>query len=159
MIHPDPEKLLEDQGAQILLRLLLWGEARGERDAGGDLDARGMLGVAWVAMNRSKDRSMTLPEVILQPWQFSCFNANDPNRASMLKAHELEPVAWSRADAVADLVEASLTIDPTKGASHYVVEALWGRSGTAKWFGKIEIDAGRTVELARIGHHVFARAA
>jgi N-acetylmuramoyl-L-alanine amidase len=58
----------------------VWGEARGESQAG-------QIAVAWVIRNRQLYhptwRGKTLAEVCLAPYQFSCWNANDPNCAQM----------------------------------------------------------------------------
>ena len=51
----------------------VWGEARSE----GDL---GMLAVACVIVNRAKRKAGRLADVCLKPFQFSCWNDNDPNR-------------------------------------------------------------------------------
>jgi spore germination cell wall hydrolase CwlJ-like protein len=59
---------------QYVLALCLWREARGEsREA--------QTGVAWVLRNRiaKRFRGKDAIEVVLWPYQFSSFNANDPN--------------------------------------------------------------------------------
>lgn len=155
MLFPDRTKPIEKQTDEILLRLVLWGEARGERDAFGDLDSEGMLAVAHVVRNRMALKARSLRAIILQPWQFSCFNQHDPNRAKMLGAPMLDKIGWTRADAVADLFEKARTIDPTLGSTHYCTSSLWGRDEKGAWYGKQEIAAGRTKERARISSHVF----
>ncbi len=65
------DRLTEPQ----LLARCIWGEARGE-------PIQGKLAVAHVVLNRVKAQSYygkTIRDVILKPWQFSCFNENDPN--------------------------------------------------------------------------------
>jgi len=61
-------------------------EARGEGEAG-------MYAVACVISQRSKNRGISAEKVCLQKWQFSCWNANDPQRGklnSLLKLKEVE---------------------------------------------------------------------
>ena len=57
----------------------IWGEARGEGEPG-------MTAVAHVLLNRLKDGrwGTALGSVCLAPYQFSCWNIGDPNRARML---------------------------------------------------------------------------
>lgn len=160
-MNPVPGLQIEQQPEGVLLRMLMWGEARGEQDQGGRLESIAMLAVAWVARNRAIARKQDMRTVILAPWQFSCFNVNDPNRDKMLVAHKLDPVSWERADTVADLFEAGLTSDPSHGADHYVTLSLWNRDAldpeSPQWFEAPLIAATRTTEVARYGHHVFAR--
>ena len=99
---PDPGKPIAEQELSVLLAMCLFGEARGESDL-----AR--RAVAQLLLNRARnprrvfgskpgaDFAENLRRVILQPWQFSCFNPSDPNRAKLL--HPLdhaEPQAWER---------------------------------------------------------------
>lgn len=154
---PVPGIQIEGQPEDVLAALLAWGEARGE-------SRLGRLAVVWTAKNRATRRNWPLRDVILQPWQFSSFNQNDPNREKML-----DPIAFSSRESWEDCWDDAQAVisgaepDPTGGASHYCTLALWGNptppGHSVKWFHQIEIEAGRTVETARIGHHVFARAA
>lgn len=79
----------------------LWGEARGT----GLLD---MLGVAAVIRERvlrpgwwSRPNDDWI-SVCRSPWQFSCWNSNDPNRSKLYRAEELERAAFNRAWRIAD---------------------------------------------------------
>jgi N-acetylmuramoyl-L-alanine amidase len=134
---------LEDQPEEIVSRMGVWGEARGE-------SAKGKAAVWWVVRNRAVRADTSIREQWLRPLQFSCFNANDPNRSAMLQAHSNSPAAWAACDAVCELCEAGLLDDPTHGATHYyrpdVCSPVWGR-GHDGWH-----------ETAVIGHHVFGRA-
>lgn len=52
-----------------------------------------MYAVACVISQRSKNRGISAEKVCLQKWQFSCWNANDPQRGklnSLLKLKEVE---------------------------------------------------------------------
>ena len=77
-------KKSKDPAIETLARTI-YGEARGEL-------VRGKEAVAAVVMNRVR-RAMerggywwgsTAEEVCLRPWQFSCWNENDPNREKIL---------------------------------------------------------------------------
>lgn len=101
----------DDRG--VLIRTV-WGEARGE-------PREGMAGVAHVVLNRMRAQrywGRTISAVCLKPYQFSCWNANDPNRAKLLQL----AVDDTRAQEVRDVVDAVIGNrlgDPTDGATHY----------------------------------------
>lgn len=118
-----------------ILARTLWGEARSE-------GRKGMEAVASVIMNRlgrpgwwSRQRGDgiaddTIAAVCLDPWQFSAWNRNDPNRAKMLAVTEKD-AAFSLAKEVAAQAIASTFPDPTGGACHYKTVGLpwpkdWG---------------------------------
>ncbi len=102
VLLPDPGKPIAEQELAVLLAMCLFGEARGESDL-----AR--RAVAQLLLNRARtprrafgskpgaDFAENLRRVILQPWQFSCFNPGDANRAKLLHPldHE-EPQVWER---------------------------------------------------------------
>ncbi|AIC31325.1 cell wall hydrolase SleB-like protein (plasmid) [Rhizobium etli bv. mimosae str. IE4771] len=64
---------------QLILARTIFGEAASEPDDGKEA-------VAQVVMNRTTSGRYptTVTSVCLQPWQFSCWNANDPNRAKIM---------------------------------------------------------------------------
>ena len=102
VLIPDPGKPIAEQELVVLLAMCLFGEARGESDL-----AR--RAVAQLLLNRARtprrvfgskpeaDFAENLRRVILQPWQFSCFNPDDANRVKLLHPldHE-EPQVWER---------------------------------------------------------------
>ncbi len=102
VLIPDPGKPIAEQELVVLLAMCLFGEARGESDL-----AR--RAVAQLLLNRARnprrvfgskpeaDFAENLRRVMLQPWQFSCFNPDDANRAKLLHPldHE-EPQVWER---------------------------------------------------------------
>lgn len=128
---------LAEQTGVVLLALLGYGEARGE----GPL---GILAVMHVALNRASRPNRTLEGVILAPQQFSCFNANDPNREHLLMADKDAPLAWGACAAIADLALGGHTSDPTGGASHYYADTIAPPGWTVGWR-----------ETARLGRHIF----
>lgn len=101
--------------SQFVAALCLWREARGESLAG-------KHAVFCVIRNRAGDSRKRWPSslwgVVLQKWQFSSFNAGDPNSA--LWPSEANPddwVQWKMCLAVAN--GEGLQGDPTQGANHY----------------------------------------
>ena len=121
----------------------LWGEARGE---GQD----GMHAVANVVMNRVASPCWWGDDVIsvcTKPWQFSCWNANDPNRAKMLAVKDSDRqynLAWTLAAyAVSNGLE-----DLTNGATSYYAASM---KKPPKW-------ASDMLHCATIGNHIFLKA-
>ena len=70
-----------------ILARTIYGEARGEKTAG-------KKAVACVIMNRYKAKKWfsgkTIAETCQKPWQFSCWNKNDPNRQKIMNATAVE---------------------------------------------------------------------
>ena len=107
-----------DAAADILARTL-FGEARGE-------PVRGQEAVAAVVLNRVRRARHrggwwwggTVAEVCLKPFQFSCWNATDPNRPKILAATAADPV-FAACLRIARRALAGALADPTGGATHY----------------------------------------
>lgn len=103
------------------------GEAR-------DQEFRGKLAVAFVVMNRLADPGWwtrekgdgvpddTIRAAVRDPWQFSAWNRNDPNRGDMLSL-EFDAVvydaAWRECCCAALMAVHELLPDPSAGATHY----------------------------------------
>jgi len=133
--HPDP--------ADILARTL-WGEARGESKAGREAVAAVVLNRVEVA-TRHGGRfwwGNDVVSVCLKPWQFSCWNVNDPNRAKLQAVDEKNRV-FAQCRRIADAALAGELADPTEGATHYHVEGL-----SPPW------SLGRQ-PVTQIGGHLF----
>lgn len=112
----DAIKDLDDVG---VLTRTLYGEARGE-------SLLGKVAVAMVVTNRlrrpgwwTRNRGDGIPDdtvraACLDPYQFSCWLPEDPNR------RKLESFAGDAVcETVAALAIEGLLTDPTKGATHY----------------------------------------
>jgi len=127
-----------------ILARTLWGEARGE-----GLD--GQIAVAWTIRNRvfdGKDKSWWgegYAGVCLKPWQFSCWNQNDPNYAYLSGAKQIPFREFAQAQIAADQVLAGRVSDPTSGATHYYATTM---PKAPNW----AVGAKQTLKL---GHHVF----
>nr|DAS10149.1 MAG TPA: Cell Wall Hydrolase [Caudoviricetes sp.] len=126
-----------------VLARTIYGEARGECLSGQEA-------VASVVLNRvnfAKSRGgywwgNTVSDVCRKPWQFSCWNANDPNAQLIQKVDGKDRIFASCKRTAARAVGGVLK-DKTFGATHYHVIGL-----RPKWaFGKIP--------CAEIGHHLF----
>jgi len=125
---------------QDTLARTVWGEARGEGDIG-------MQAVAAVVMNRCAaaqaylaahpDKNQhplygdgTSASACKMPWQFSCWNANDPNRPKLLAVDNTDPQFAIALDVAAQAIAGGLA-DPTGGALYYKINAIpwpsaWG---------------------------------
>jgi len=123
----------------------LYGEARGE-------GLRGIEAVACVILNRARDRRWpnTIAGVCVQPKQFSCWNADDPNFNKMACA-SLENRDFRRCYAIAAMAVADMLMDRTNGANHYCTSALFDDpERRPSW-------AREDAVTCRIGNHVFMR--
>lgn len=99
--------MLANEYPRLLLALCIWREARGQ-------STEAKRAVGWVIRNRTLDQrwpSNTVG-VILQPYQFSCFNRDDPN---VNKYPRFDDKDFEECCSVVEWPG----LDPTKGANHY----------------------------------------
>lgn len=132
-----------------LLARTIYGEARGEA-------WEGKIAVAWVIRNRVEVDlhgdgkpdwwGEGYAQVCLTPYQFSCWNKNDPNLPKLLGVTVEDPY-FRVCLAAAAAVVSNLVPDPTKGARHYKTTTL---AWPASW-------GPQRIPLARIGSHSFYR--
>ena len=97
-----------------LLALCIWREARGE-------EYKAKAGVAWSIRNRVARPGWwgnSLYTVILKPWQYSSFNAGDPNATKFPVPDDMYWLDCVRATAEPD--------DVSLGATHYYDRSLDG---------------------------------
>lgn len=116
----------------------IWGEARGE---GKD----GMTAVASVIMNRVHRGGWfgkTVSSVCKMPWQFSCWNANDPNCQKMLDITDIDK-QYAQALVIAQKAVDGQLPDSTGGATHYHEYKI-----NPKWAKKLK-------KTTQIGNHIF----
>ena len=145
---PQPTPARAAHGAVDILARTMYGEARGE-------GAAGMTAVAHVVFNRIDARSWwgrNMVGVCHKPWQFSCWNANDPNRVRLLAVTGADPTFRSASDIAAALTQAQAAgqrsrDDPTNGATHYYAPRIVARP---RWATGLQ-------PCARIGGHDFFR--
>ena len=123
-----------------VLARTVYGEARGE-----GLD--GQVAVAWVIVNRTTHGQRfggpAIVGVCLRPYQFSCWNADDPN-LDVIRSASVEQPAFMQCFGVACLVLAGALPDPTMGATHYFADSI----KAPKWVAGME-------PRAKIGAHNF----
>lgn len=128
---------IADPLPRFMLALCVWREARGESQLGRIL-------VAQTVANRANDVARrwptTITGVILQPKQFSAFNADDPNALKFPPENDADWLdCWSVAGMVLSAIRSVTT------ANHYHVKGL-----KPAW-----ADASKIV--ASEGNHVFYR--
>lgn len=141
LLMPNEAIILENQNELTLLALCVWGEARGESESG-------RAAVAHVVMNRYRMQKaaygVTVREVILKPFQFSCFNSRlERGRKFMRDARKC--TAWEACVFVAWEAYLGITNDPTDGATHY-----HSNSCSPEW-------AEELTKTVTIGNHIFYR--
>ncbi|WP_422020192.1 cell wall hydrolase [Pyruvatibacter mobilis] len=95
----------------------IWGEGRGETRREREM-------IANVIMNRVADHRWpgTPAGVCLQPWQFSMWNANDPNRAKAEAVTISDPIFRQCID-IARAAQTGDLPDYTGGANHYATHS------------------------------------
>lgn len=98
-------------------------EARGEGE-------KGMYAVACVIAQRSQDRHISADKVCTQKWQFSCWNANDPQRNKLYSFLKLPQAEYAM-----KLAKNLNTLDRsfTGFANHYhtpAVKPAWSKGKT-----------------------------
>lgn len=124
--------LAETFDATDILARTLWGEARGEGSIG-------MAAVANVIMNRVRHPTWwghDAVSVCLTPWQFSSWNAADPNRAKLLAVTDEDP-QFVTALIIAKQALAGRLPDITEGSTTYKTKWLawpssWGEPVPAR---------------------------
>ena len=123
----------------------VYGEARGE-------PFEGQIAVAWVIRNRAQWHppawwGHTVERVCYHPYQFSCHNANDPNRKLLDALSDKSLIYAALENGVVKPVMAGQIPDPTAGATMYKV-----RGTKASWDGAVS-----DMPPVEIGQHDFWR--
>ncbi len=121
----------------ILATRTIWGEARSE-------SYEGKVAVAWVMKNRFSGRHRrenTMAGVVTEPYQFSCWLDNDPNKD---KLETVGPNDEQFLESMKAFLEAwTGTDDPTFGATHYHTASI-----DPNW------SVGKT-PVVKVGAHLF----
>ena len=132
---------MNPQSAIDVLSRTVYGEARNQTPAG-------MAAVAWVVRNRSdypRWWGHSIPTVCLCPWQFSCWNPDDPNRSIIESVDASNPTYCEVIQICGAVIEGRIP-DPTKGADSYFAVG----SDAPVW-------ADQAVFTTQIGAHRFYR--
>lgn len=119
-----------------ILAKTVYGEARGEK-------WQGQIAVACCILNRFKSNkwysAKTIAGVCQKPWQFSCWNKNDPN------AQKIANLPYSVYAQYFSIIKEAEAKDITNGATHYYAPKVVKCPSWAE--GKIP--------CAEIGNHLF----
>ena len=108
-----PDSDVPGNDLDVLARTI-FGEARGEL-------LGGKIAVAHVVLNRVAAKrwfGRTIKEVCLKPYQFSCWNENDPNRNLLLRVEYRDPTFRSCWEVAAAVIDGRYP-DVTLGSCHY----------------------------------------
>lgn len=114
-----------------VLARTLWGEARGESLAG-------QIAVACTIRNRVNDDKTKswwgegYAGVCQAPYQFSCWNKNDPNYQFLINVKQIPLRELAQARIAADQVIDGKVPDPTGGATHYYATSIKPTAWSAK---------------------------
>lgn len=123
----------------VYLAKTIYGEARSEKFAG-------MKAVGWVVRNRAERGGWwgnSIMEVCLKPWQFSCWNPDDPNRIVVERASLKNATFLVCLQAAIDVLLDAPDADPTHGSTHYHADYV-----APAW-------ADGKEPAAKIGRHLF----
>jgi spore germination cell wall hydrolase CwlJ-like protein len=141
--HLEKVMTATEKDRDVLARTL-WGEARGE-------SLVGQIAVAWTIRNRVNDGKAKswwgegYAGVCQKPYQFSCWNKNDPNYPYLSGAKTIPFREFAQAQIAADQVMAGKVPDPTGGATHYYATTM----------PKAPVWVKGAKETLRLGLHVF----
>lgn len=144
------ESFLKLSGSQILA-LTIYGEARGE-------SVEGQIAVGSVILERVDKKGWmgkTISSVCLKPYQFSCFNENDPNYPKLLRISE----QWDEAietntdinecwGIALGLITGNIDRTPEIAETHCVNYMTETARNRVKWDDEMKV-------VATIGNHVF----
>ncbi|WP_296254926.1 cell wall hydrolase, partial [Pseudomonas sp. UBA5706] len=110
-----------------------------------------MVAVAWSIRDRLEDGNDRSwwgegdTGVCQKPYQFSCWNRNDPNYPFLNGARQIPFRELAQCRVAADQVIDGKVSDPTGGATHYYATTM---SKAPAW-------ANRAKQTLRLGHHIF----
>lgn len=143
-VKPAPEDLRAQQDIDTLARTV-WGEARGEGSIGMQAVAAVILNRAAIAKRfRNFWWGRDIQEICRKPYQFSCWNKDDPNFKKLLRVDERD-LYFATALRVAQRALSGVLPDPTAGATHYHAAGV-----APHW-------AAGEKPCAVIGRHIFYR--
>lgn len=101
----------------------IYGEARGE-------SFTGQVAVGNVILNRARRGGWfgaSIAAVCQKPWQFSCWNANDPNRDKLLAVDLTSEALRTAVQACLAAVERDLTSGSTHYYAKHIAPPAWAK--------------------------------
>lgn len=123
-----------------ILARTLYGEARGEypRTDGG---LAALIAVANVVCNRASERTWygtSVADVCLKPFQFSCWNKGDPNRALIESVKAEQDALFNICCKVSENVINRIWPDLTAASNHYYATSMstppdWAKNQTPRF--------------------------
>lgn len=122
----------------------IYGEARGEKQDGMDAVANVIINRVKIALEHGGKYwwGKDIKSVCLNPYQFSCWNDNDPN-ACVLHRNLSGEAVYQVCERIASRAIKGVLADNTNGATHYHTKAIHPKWATA------------AVPCAEIGNHLF----
>lgn len=130
---------------EIIARTL-FGEARGEVEKVGVIALEAIASVIWNRWVKNPKQFGESPrEVCLKPYQFSCWNTNDPNLKLLLQL-KINHDAYSLCYMISEEFMAGRGCDVTNGSDHY----------HSRWIQPPNWAVGR-MPVMEIGNHYFYR--
>ena len=115
---------------EVILARMIFGEAR-------NCSKEERIAVGYTTINRLKQPrkfGRTLSQVILKPYQYSCFNRNDPNREKLMNPKRYDPQSFEECLEIARGIISGTYKDPTQRATHYfnprIVRPSWANQMT-----------------------------
>ncbi len=131
-----------DRDIEIMAKTI-YGEARGEYfKKNGGLNALAAIG--HVIMNRFIENGHSIESVCKKPWQFSCWNQNDPNH-KIIENVSIENPIYRICYVIAKRIICNELEDITNGANHYYSKSM---KTPPYW-------AENKIPTAEIGSHIF----
>ena len=115
---------------ETILARTIYGEARSEDDEGRRAIAHVVLNRVSRCLSIGHGPDHTIAAACLRPFQFSCWNWNDPNRDKLMAVENGDPVFRACRSAVR---AAELEIDFTHGARHYLTTARRAQGWPLSW--------------------------
>ena len=103
----------------------------------------GKLGVGWSIMNRVHKQGRRVVQIVLAPWQYSCWNTTSPTRKLLVTR---QAATWAACVEAAQQSYHAQVPDPTFGSTHYLRPDVL--KNLPEWYRK---DLVRAV----LGHHHF----
>lgn len=137
----------EDLSDLEIFSLTVYGEARGEK-------VEGQIAVANVIKNRCVN-GKTYRDICLAPYQFSCWNKNDPNRNMLLEIGEqlihnnkVNNIHLKQIQYLVIGIDIGSLLDNTKRARNYLTKNLYRSEKAPLWAKTMTVTA-------QIGNHIF----
>ena len=138
---PIPNLQLPVLDDQSFLAVLIKQEAEGE-------PFEGKVAVSFVVVNRARKYRRSIKDVILDPYDFSCWNTNSLTR---MRIDDISSSMWYDCQKAAAASLYELSKDPTSGAVYYINPKI--SNPPPSWWNT---DTDPTSEV-KIGKHVFRR--